>query len=100
MIRRSESTFTKRSLTYNAAESGKLIGYVRLARDTPAVVLPVFVDADDDDDQFFLYQRINDAGEVSEFVADPDLTLEDIIPDTAFDAPPIVSLSRVSVTCI
>ena len=45
MIRRSESTFTKRSLTYNAAESGKLIGYVRLARDTPAVVLPVFVDA-------------------------------------------------------
>lgn len=84
----------KRPLAVALTNNGKLVGYLRLARQTPAVVLPVFVDADEDDNALFLYQRVNEAGVVSEFVADPDLSLEHLVLDETFDAPPIVSVGE------
>ena len=83
----------KRSIVPATTENAKLVGYLRHSKQAPAVVLPVFTDADEDNDKF-LYQRINERGVVSEFVFDPDLTLTDLVLDLTFDAPPIVSVGE------
>lgn len=94
MISKRSSFFApKHSVSSVATENAKLVGYLRHSKQCPAVVLPVFVDADEDDSKF-LYQRVNDRGVVAEFVFDPDLTVEDLVLDSTFDAPPIVSVGE------
>jgi|HubBroStandDraft_2_1064218.scaffolds.fasta_scaffold18306_2 chromosomal replication initiator protein len=58
---------------------GKLVGYRRLAPNPPATLLPVFVDASDSQGSLLLYQRIDDSGNVSSFLGDPDLKSEHLI---------------------
>jgi hypothetical protein len=55
----------------------RLIGFRRLARSPPALVLPVFVDKSLSN--LLLYQRIDDKGNVFVFVGDPDLKKRHLI---------------------
>jgi hypothetical protein len=70
----------KRSLIAVDVRHAKLVGYRRLGRHAPAVVLPVFCSLDDkSSDPLLLYQRADQDGRISAFVGDPDLKLSDLI---------------------
>jgi hypothetical protein len=86
----------KRSLVAVHVRRGKLIGYRRLARQPPAVLLPVFWDADDFSNKLLLYQRTDDNDNVLSFICDPALTLRDIVFATE-DDPVFVSVSSPSI---
>jgi hypothetical protein len=60
------------------AEEARVIGYRRVGRKPPAVVLPVFI-ADESSDTLLLYQQGTSEGRIGRFIADPDLTESHVI---------------------
>jgi tetratricopeptide (TPR) repeat protein len=76
------------SLTKVDVRQAQLIGYRRLTRRPPGVLLPVFKPKTKELD-ILVYQKIGDGGCVSSFVGDPDLQLDNLIPISATpeDAP-------------
>jgi hypothetical protein len=70
----------KQSLIHLPLEAATLRGYRRLSLGPPSAVLPVFKDPNGDVDSLFLYQRVTNDAKVVEFIGDPDLRHEHVIP--------------------
>src|SRR5258705_55029 len=68
----------RRALVHVNVRQAKLIGYRRLARRPPAVVLPVFADIVRSADNLFCYQRISNVGRVEQLIGDPDLQIGEL----------------------
>jgi hypothetical protein len=61
------------------AREAQLLGFRRLARLPPAVMLPVFHNTGEDGG-VLLYQSVDDRLHISTFIGDPDLRLEHLVP--------------------